>query len=1004
MVITTGDPDPKVLCGGATIKVPMTTNGPGSFRGKDRGSAFVVQLLDGSNNFLRDLPTGGGFGDNYSSGGTTFTADVPADLGSGTYKVRVVFKNGNPDVTGSVGGSFIVSRAVSPSVTKPEPVCQGSAEVKLQASGSGEIHWFDNAGKSIAGAPSQFTHIPGLYTYFVSQNTSGCESDRVRVEVIVKPKSSPPGDATREFCQNEPAQQLTTNAQNPVWDGGTGQAPTPATGTPGTQTFKLSQDTNGCRSDPSTITVRVKPMPAAPVATVPAAICQFGPSQKLTASGNGLKWYRADGTLIGTDAPTPTLGNTAPQTYQVSQTADGCEGPKATINQTFRPAPTKPVTDAKTYCVDQPAVPLTATLTAQTLIWYKDGARLSEAPKPPTAQAQTLTYEVSQTDGTCEGERNSLTVQVLSAPGKPVVTALGLCEGVPPRSLSASVTASGPLKWYTDAATATSQPEPTPVTSATGSKSYFVTQTVGSCEGPRAELVVTVFPIPAAPTAPSPAPVCERVTGQTQPVGPFTASGKNLTWLFSGQSAGVNQPPTTATTPPGTFTVAVTQTIDGCVSPRTSISQTIIPAPVKPTATSLLLCRLKESAPVSATALPGHKLNWYGQNETGGTASADAPVIGTSTAIRTSYYVSQTQESTTCESLRQAVSVVVADSPGPPSVNASQTVCLNTPPVALTAGGDALFWTASSGGGLTSPEVAPVPPTSAAATYSYTVVQRLGSCVSPASTIVFTVRPLPVAPVVRSLQVACINDVSFTLSATALTGHKLTWYDDEQRKNPQSSVTVSTGAAATRNWFVTQTDGNGCEGPATPQMARILAKATARLFGDDEVYFFDSTAIRIQLGGAGPWNLTLWNDKVIANNLTNPLVVWVPPTTVTRTYALKALSNECGTGAPSNTYEIRIINRPVVTAVDPGRPDASLTAYPNPVGADVRVDWRAANRSVVVLRVLSVTGSVVWQVERTATGSTQTETIQAGSWAAGIYTLQLQTGTTNQLESRLLKL
>lgn len=1004
MTITTGDPDKKALCGGATIKIPMTTNGVGIFREQGKGgTAFVVQLLDNNGNLLRDLPTGGGFGDNRSGGGTTFTADVPGDLGNGTYKVRVVFKNGNPDVTGSVGGSFTVSRAVLPSASSPAPVCQGSPEVKLQASGSGEIHWFDNVGKSIAGAPAQFTHIPGLYTYFVSQNTNGCESERVRVEVVVKPKSSPPGDATREVCQNEPAQQLTTNAQNPIWDGGNGQAPTPATSAPGTQTYKLSQDTNGCRSDQSTVTVRVKPLPAAPGVTTPNAICQFGPSQKLVASGNGLKWYRADGSLIGTDAPTPNLGNTATQTYQVSQTADGCEGPKATINQTFRPSPAKPVTDAKTYCVDQTAVPLTALLTAQTLIWYKDGTRLSEAPKPPTAQAQTLTYEVSQTDGTCESERNGLVVRVLSAPGKPAVRTLGLCQGLAPSSLSANVTADGPLTWYTDATTATSQPEPTPVTSATGSKSYFVTQTVGSCEGPRAELIVTVFSIPAAPAAPNPGPVCERITGQTQPVGPFTASGKNLLWLFVGQPGGVSQPPTAVAIPPGTFTVAVTQTVDGCASPRTIVSQIINPAPVKPVATPLLLCRLKETAPVSATALPGHKLNWYGQSETGGTASPDAPIIGTSIAIRTSYYVSQTQESTSCESLRQAVSVVVADSPGPPSVNASQTVCLNTPPVALTAGGDALFWTASSGGGLTSPEVAPVPPTSAAATYSYTVVQRLGTCVSPASTITFTVRPLPAAPVVKPLQIACINDAAFTLSATALTGYKLTWYDNEQRKNPQSSVTVSTGAAATKSWFVTQTDGNGCEGPATPQTSRILAKATARLYGDDEVYFFDSTAIRIQLGGEGPWNLTLWNDKAITNNLTNPLVVWVPPTTVTRTYALKALSNECGTGAPSNNYEIRIINRPVVTAVDPGLPDASLMAYPNPVGADVRVDWRATSRTAVVLKVVSITGSVIWQVERTATGAMQTETIQAGLWSAGVYTLQLQTGA-NALESRLLKL
>jgi len=1005
MAITTGNPDPAVLCGGATIKLPMTTNGPGAFRAKDRGAVFVVQLLDNNGGYLRDLPTGGGFGDNFSGGGATFTADVPGDLPNGQYKTRVFFKNGNPDVTGSASGNLTVSRAIVPTVTKPEPVCQGSGSVQLQATGPGTLRWFDFAGTPLSGAPVQPAQRAGDYGYFVSQNINGCESDRVSVVVVIKPTSSPPGDASREFCQNESPQTLTTNAQNPIWyeANGTTQlpsAPAPPTGTATTLTYKLSQDTNGCRSGQSTITVRVKPLPAAPTFTPPDALCQFGPTRRLTASGDGLRWYRADGSLIGTDAPEPGLGSVATQTYQVSQTKEGCEGPKAKIDQPFKASPAKPGTTPVSYCVNQVAVSLTAT--GQSLTWYQNGTKLSEAPKPPTTQDQTLTYEVTQTENGCESERNSLVVRVLAAPGKPTVKPVGLCVGQTPASLTASVTADGPLKWYDDATTPTGQATPkVPPVTQTGSQAYFVTQTVGNCEGPRAQLDVTVYPIPTAPTFTAPAPVCEL---NPQPVGPFVATGQNKKWTFLGQAGPSDLPPTTATAAPGTFTVAVTQTVDGCTSPQAIIAQTINPAPVKPAVTPLLLCRADPQTPVSATALPGHKLNWYGQSETGGTASPASPTITTGTTLNTNYYVSQTLESTSCESLRQAVSVVVADAPPAPSVNAVQQVCLNTTPTALTAGGNGLFWTASAGGGLTSPTVNPVPPTTTAATYSYTVVQRLGTCVGPASTITFTVRPLPAAPAVKPLQVACINDPSFALSATALTGNKLTWYDTQQRTNPQPSVTIQTGTAGTKNWFVTQTDNIGCESPVSPQTSRVLAKATARLYGDEEVYFFDSTAVRIQFGGEGPWTFTLWNDKTITNNLTNPLVVWVPPTTVTRTYELKALSNECGPGTPSNKYEVRIINRPVVTAVDPGLPDASLMAYPNPASADVRVSWRAASRSSVVLRVLSLTGSVVWQVERTATGAEQTELVPAGLWAAGVYTLQLQTGNTNALESRLLKL
>ena len=728
-------------------------------------TVYIAQLSDVNGNFA----TPKNIGSNKTSPITT----DPQTMGSsspGTYKIRVIASDNSADWDGS-SVSIAFTRSPLPVVTDLN-YC-ANAPQPLKAVGQ-SIFWYgiskDNqpyTGYNKAETPPSPTE-PGSYLYQVGQTIDGCNSDIAFLKVTVKPTSSPPGDATRDFCQNEPSQTLTTNAQNPIWydAGGTTQlpaAPAPPTGSATTIVYKLSQDSNGCRSGQSTVTVRVKPLPAAPSFTPPDALCQFGPSKALSASGDGLTWYDASGVKLN-GAPTPTLGSTTTQTYQVSQTKDGCEGPKSRIDQPFKAAPVKPVV------------------------------------------------------------------------------------------------------------------------------------------------------------------------------------------------------------------------------------------------TPLLLCRNDPQTPVSATALPGHTLNWYGQNETGGSASAASPLVTTGSALQTTYYVSQTLESTSCESLRQAVTVVVADAPPAPSVNAVQQTCLNTTPTALTAGGTGLVWTASAGGGLTSPTVNPVPPTTTAATFSYTVVQRLGSCVSPFSTITLTVRPLPAAPVAKPLQIACINDPSFTLSATALTGYKLTWYDSPQRTNPQPSVTIQTSTAAAKNWFVTQTDNIGCESPTTPQTSRVLAKATARLYGDGEVYFFDSTAIRIQLGGEGPWNLTLWNDKVITNNLTNPLVVWVPPTTVTQSYQLKALSNECGTGAPSNSYEVRIINRPVVTAVDPVLPDASLTAYPNPASADVRVNWRAATRSTVVLRALSVTGSVVWQVERTATGAEQTELVPAGLWPTGVYTLQLQTGTAKALESRLLKL
>jgi hypothetical protein len=75
-----------------------------------------------------------------------------------------------------------------------------------------------------------------------------------------------------------------------------------------------------------------------------------------------------------------------------------------------------------------------------------------------------------------------------------VATPVTYCQGATASALTATGTA---LKWYTVATAGTSTgTAPTPSTTTTGSKSYYVSQTVGSCESPRATIVVTVNALP----------------------------------------------------------------------------------------------------------------------------------------------------------------------------------------------------------------------------------------------------------------------------------------------------------------------------------------------------------------------------------------------------------------------------------------------------------------------------------------------------------------------------
>ncbi|HSY60644.1 MAG TPA: hypothetical protein VK796_02160, partial [Cytophaga sp.] len=70
----------------------------------------------------------------------------------------------------------------------------------------------------------------------------------------------------------------------------------------------------------------------APTVTTPVVYCKNASSTALTAIGTALKWYADNTTTTAlTGAPIPATGTTGTTNYYVSQTLNGCEGPRALI-------------------------------------------------------------------------------------------------------------------------------------------------------------------------------------------------------------------------------------------------------------------------------------------------------------------------------------------------------------------------------------------------------------------------------------------------------------------------------------------------------------------------------------------------------------------------------------------------------------------------------------------------------------------------------------------------
>ena len=192
-----------------------------------------------------------------------------------------------------------------------------------------------------------------------------------------------------------------------------------------------------------------------------------------------------------------------------------------------------------------------------------------------------------------------------------------------------------------------------PNTTSAGSITYYVSQT-GTCESPRAAIVVNVNATPAAPTAVSPIAYCQGATATA-----LIASGTNLLWYTSATGGtGTSVATVPSTIAAGTITYYVSQTTTGCESNRTAIVVNVTALPTAPTVVSpVVYCQGSTATALTAT---GTGLMWF-TTATGGTGVSTAPIPGTATAGTITYYVAQ--QSSCGESVRSAIVVTTTATP-----------------------------------------------------------------------------------------------------------------------------------------------------------------------------------------------------------------------------------------------------------------------------------------------------------------------------------------------------
>ncbi len=612
--------------------------------------------------------------------------------------------------------------------------------------------------------------------------------------------------------------------------------------------------------------------------------CQNVMATPLSATGSNLLWYTTATGGTGTStAPTPSTATIGSSIYYVSQTANNCEGPRLSVTvivTASTPPPT--VSSPITYCQNATSTALTATGT--NLLWYTNatgGTSSSSAPTPSTVTAGTTTFYVTQAQSCGESPRSSITVNVNAIPAAPTVAlTTNYCQN----TTSTALTASGNnLLWYTVATGGTgSATAPTPSTTTVGSTTFYVSQTNNNCESPRAAITVNVNAIPAAPISASPVTYCQNAMATV-----LSATGSNLLWyIVASGGIGSSTAPTPSTTTLGSTNYYVSQSANGCESPRTLITVTITATTAPPTVSSPVnYCQNAIATALSAT---GTNLLWY-TTATGGTSSSSAPTPSTATVGTTTFYVTQTQS---CgESPRVSITVNVNAIPSAPTVTSTINYCQNSTATALSGTGNNLLWYTVATGG-TGSATAPTPSTTNVGSTTFYVSQTNNNCESPRAAITINVNITPAAPTVTGSVNYCQNATATMLTAT---GSNLLWYTVATGGTGITTApTPSTTTSGTISFYVSQTQGV-CESPRSNINVTVASVPTIPVVVTPVVYCQNATATALTATGN---NLLWYTTASGGTSATNSPVPATSSAGVFNYYV--AQTNNCGEGARAN--------------------------------------------------------------------------------------------------------
>jgi len=856
-------------------------------------SSSAVSICSGNAVILTANVSGGTAPYTYiwNTGDTTSSINVNK---GGDYEVIV--SDATPGGGQAIDDIVINANAIPNAPTAANAVvCINSSTTLTATAPGGMYQWYDApvGGNLLAISATYITPpIASATTYYVETTINGCTSPRTPVSISL---FSNPVIYNASVCYGTSAVLSASGADTYSWyaspSGGQVLGTSAKFTTPVltvTTAYYVVATTNGCVSAPTKAIASVAAQLSPPVVSN-TTICSGGTvNLHATGAAGVYDWFTVpDGgtsLISSTDFTTPPLTSTTTFYVQITSTS-GCVSARTPVTVTVESIPLAPIVrDAQT--CSGTSVILNASGVGGTLQWFDSRESTTALASGNTFNTPVLenstTYYVAVTNGQCSSPRSAVNVTVNKAPGAPAAAGLITCSGSV-NTLTAASLDSGAYAWY-DAREggnllASTETYVTPMVNST--TTYYVQITTNGCTSSRTPVTVSILPIPAAP-----ATFGTQVCSDNQVVTSSSVSicSGSQAMLFASLNSGngsdkwydaptggnllIANPEYITPILTSSKTYYVENDLNGCSSPRTPITVTVLPpgqcqpvpatvttaATIKaPTASSMSICYGGEAI-LSAIA-PGGCYQWY-DAAVGGNLLESGPLYTTPTlTANKTYYVQTTIGGITSQ--RTAVTVAVISAPVKP-LAPDVTTCMGNSATLTASGspGTYAWYDAPTGGNLLSQSITYQTPYVIKDTAYYVQsVLYYYLCESSRTKVSVIAHPVPSITSASTLTICSGNNLNYSISSN-VTGTKFSWSRatvagisnsavDNQSSDTINETLINTGnAVATVTYLITPV-ANGCTG--TPFNLVVSVYPIPVVTSVDNVTICNGTSVNYKL-------------------------------------------------------------------------------------------------------------------------------------------------------------